>query len=113
VSISGTYNILNPSQTIDFEFIPQNKDLIYDIIDNDQMKKLIFFSNDFYATEVKDNKLFYYDLRYGKMQLPKNDRYVFTFTIQKEPFLIEQHYPAGNYTSEDGDYMMDKILGKI
>jgi inner membrane protein len=109
----GSYNILNRKRPINFEFVPQNKQLSENYKENDEMQKLIFFSKDYYSIQQEDNKLYFYDLRYGKMHLHSGSRYIFSFQIQQDPFKIIRNYPNASFSKEDGTYMRKKITGKI
>jgi len=109
----GSYNILGNDKTIQFEFIPKNEHLVKHFSEREEMQKLFFFSDDYFSLQEMNGKIYFNDLRYGKMHLPKNDRYVFSFQIQETPFEIFRNYPNTTFSSEDWQFMRKKIAGKI
>jgi inner membrane protein len=65
----------------DFEFIPQNDDMLEDIKNNEDLQKLIKFSKGYYHINKDEKGLYLADLRFGKMGIGENASFVFKFYL--------------------------------
>jgi len=78
----GTYSLFD-SQPITFESRPKNHELIEAIKENDKMQRMIHISKGWYSISVRENELFFNDLRFGLMSLDSEaEDFVFQYKIQ-------------------------------
>ncbi len=63
----GYYSVFDKSEKIDFHFIPKNDSLLRIVKSDDDVKKLIRFSQGFYHVEKVKDTLVFMDLRFGQI----------------------------------------------
>ena len=73
----GYYSLFDESDDIIYTHYPSNPDLLTSISDHWSVKRLQWFSKDFYAVSKVDNKITMSDLRMGL----EPDQYVFSFAV--------------------------------
>lgn len=81
---------------IKFEYIERNAYLLNSLANTEEVKKLKFFTNSFYAVQQnKPKEIWLHDLRFGSMAIDSEDWFVFSFLISenKESIKISRAKP--------------------
>jgi inner membrane protein len=82
----GYYSLLDDDRQVSFEFVPQNKNLLGNAIDNPFVDRLRWFSKGYYVVRrAPDGSLTIQDLRFGRtdMGLTPDGQYIFTFHLTR------------------------------
>jgi len=89
----GLHSIIKDNVDVEFSFIPQNKFLISDIKANEQIKKLIKFTDGFYVLKQQNDTIVFSDLKFGKTGFKNSSDFIFSFYILKnqDKLYIERH----------------------
>jgi len=80
----GFRSLFDSKKHIDFQFFPSNDSLLKPIADQEDLQKLIRFSQGFYTVEKWNDSLVFNDLRFGQIigwQEPK-EKFVFHYYLQ-------------------------------
>jgi inner membrane protein len=82
----GYFSHFDQGNQIDFTFTPANHELLNPIRSSEQIRKLVWITNGFYAMSEKNNSLYLNDMRYGKLNGwgKVEGEFVFSFLIQKD-----------------------------
>lgn len=83
----GNYSWFDKKTEIDFKIIPHNHSLIAVWDSNYVIRKLKWFSNDYYCITRENKEIVFNDLRFGKTSISneKKDPYVYAFNLIKRP----------------------------
>lgn len=83
----GLYSIFDDGETIEFQRVEKNSELIADKLDQAAIRKLLWFSRGYYTVTEKDGTLYFNDLRFGRsdLWLSEHGEYVFSFRLIKDP----------------------------
>jgi inner membrane protein len=111
----GYYSVFDTDKQIHFHFMPINDSLMKRVKNDDDVKKLIRFSQDFYAIESINDTLVFNDLRFGQIGgwSSGDAPFVFQFKlarIAKNDVLIQR----GRYQASSGQAfreMIERIKG--
>src|SRR5690606_15415009 len=77
----GYYSFFD-KEPIHFETYAKNHELLGNLMNNDNVKRMINISKGWYSITQKDGKLFFNDLRYGVLSLkPNSQNFVFQYEI--------------------------------
>jgi inner membrane protein len=63
----GFYSLFDKKNSIKFHYFPQNKYLLKDVSDHEELQKLIRFSKNYYTIEKWHDTLVFNDLRFGQI----------------------------------------------
>jgi inner membrane protein len=92
----GFYSHFDSSKDVKYSFIPRNDSLAGDLLQNEQVQKLIRFSNGYYCFTICDNELRFNDLRFafsGEFDCSADKKnFAFSFVLKKDssqPYGIE------------------------
>ncbi len=92
----GFYSDLDKTKNIQYSFVPRNDSLAGDLLHNEQVQKLIRFSNGYYCFTICDNELRFNDLRFafsGEFDCQADRKnFAFSFALKKDdskPYGIE------------------------
>jgi inner membrane protein len=80
----GFRSIFDRKEKIDFEYFPQNKQLLNPVKDHADLQNLIRFSQEYYTVEKWNDTLVFNDLRFGQIigwQYPRG-RFVFYYFLE-------------------------------
>ena len=80
----GFRSLFDSKKHIDFQFFPRNDSLLNSIADQEDLQKLIRFSQGFYTVEKWNDSLVFNDLRFGQIigwQQPR-EKFVFHYYLQ-------------------------------
>ena len=61
----GYYSLFDQTDQIEFSYLPQNDSLLFQFKDNDEVKKLIRFSQGYYSADALGDTVYLSDLRFG------------------------------------------------
>lgn len=71
------------TKPVHLKYIKRNKDLLGDLVDTDEVKKLMFFTDNYYTVQQNsENEIRFHDLRFGSMAFEDEDWFVFKFLIR-------------------------------
>ncbi len=76
------YSNFDSEKPKDFMYIPRNDTKLKDISENEDLKKLISFTNGYYHVNEDENGLYLADLRFGKMGIEQDADYIFKFYLK-------------------------------
>lgn len=82
----GYYSLLDKTNDIHFITLEKNRNSFQDITNELKVQKLIRLSKDWYVMQEKENKLYFYDLRFGMMGMGDQmslDQLVFCYELDK------------------------------
>lgn len=88
------------TKPIHLKYIKRNANLLGDLIETDEVKKLMFFTDNYYAVQQNnENEIRFHDLRFGSMAFDSEDWYVFTFLISgnKDNFEVSRSKPERKF----------------
>lgn len=77
----GNYSYFWGDETIEFQYIPGNHDLLEDIRDTHAIGELIWFSKGYYQVRETNGQLTFHDLRFGALEGWRGNYENFTFTF--------------------------------
>lgn len=79
----GLYSLLDPDADVSFVSIPRNDSLLHSYRQEQEVQKLLRFSQGYYRVEERDGALFFSDLRFGRSDvwLTEEAPYVFTWEL--------------------------------
>ena len=80
----GFRSLFDSKKQIDFQYFPRNASLLKPVADDEDLQKLIRFSQQFYTVEKYNDTLLFNDLRFGQIigwQNPK-EKFVFHYYLQ-------------------------------
>lgn len=83
----GQYSLLDTDDTIQFEFIPKNRDLLGRHVNDPAVETLEWFSKGYYTvSESPGGTVYIHDLRFGRtdLGLRQDGRYLFTFRLHAD-----------------------------
>ncbi len=81
----GYYSVFSPSRPIRFHYVPRNGDLLDGVQGNPVVKRLIWFSNGYYAVRRQDENLVFDVLKFGMLTPEADERPVaFSFILRME-----------------------------
>jgi inner membrane protein len=70
----SVYSIFDEDKTVDFEPIPRNSHMIEPYVNDRGVETLLWFSRGYYTVQKENDKLVFYDLRFGRSDLWLTDR---------------------------------------
>ena len=77
----GNYSFFD-SKPITFESYPKNYDLLGDLINQKNVKRMVTISEGWYTISKKNDELYFNDLRFGLLSLePKSENFVFQYKM--------------------------------
>jgi inner membrane protein len=113
----GFYSHFDKTKDIRYSFVPRNDSLAGDLLKNEQVQKLIRFSNGYYCFTICDKELRFNDLRFafsGEFDCNADRKnFAFSFALQKDdsqPYGIEIRR---NPWSKTRFYGFSKLLDRI
>lgn len=78
----GNYSFFD-SKPIAFETYPKNHDLLGDLVNQNNVKRMIEISEGWFTISKKNEQLYFNDLRFGLLSLePKSEIFVFQYEIE-------------------------------
>ena len=83
----GLYSLFDPDDGIRFHRIEKNTALIAGLLDQEPVRKLLWFSRGYYTVSSEDGDLYFNDLRFGRSDswLTSSGSYVFSFRLLRDP----------------------------
>ena len=83
----GLYSIFDRDDHVQFHRIEKNSDLLSGMLDQEPVKKLLWFSRGYYTVSAEDGDLYFNDLRFGRADswLTSAGSYVFSFRLLRDP----------------------------
>jgi inner membrane protein len=84
----GYYSLLDDDRQVDFRYVPQERHLLGDAVDNPFVERIGWFSRGYYVVRrAADGTLTMQDLRFGRndMGLTPSGKYIFTFHLTRDP----------------------------
>lgn len=116
---AGVYSIIDDNYQIEFDKIPQNKELLKPYNDQLPVERLIWFSRGYYAVNKKSNELIVHDLRFGRSDLwltkdgaPFVWNYRLKFNGDSTRVIgFEQFEPSFDMRAETWDRLFKRMMG--
>ncbi|MDX1606583.1 MAG: metal-dependent hydrolase [Candidatus Competibacterales bacterium] len=116
----GHYSLLDDDRQIEFEFVPHNRELLADVIDQPVLQTLVWFSDELYRAERRGDEVHFIDLH-----LPRSDAWlagidgdhVFRFRLLRDPedpsriIDVEQLRPPNRISTEALGVLLQRVLG--
>ncbi|WP_431134577.1 metal-dependent hydrolase [Psychroserpens mesophilus] len=108
----GNYSLFD-SKPITFDSYPKNHDLLGDLIENENVKRMIAITEGWYIISKEHENLYFNDLRFGLLSLaPKSENFVFKYKIDMDDFgnvrFIEE--PKGQ---RDGKKLLSELWTRL
>lgn len=114
----GYYSLLDEDRQVTFRYVPQEKHLLGDAVDNPFVQRLQWFSKGYYTVRrTPDGHLTIQDLRFGRndLGLTPSGKYIFTFRLlRNETGTItgfRQERPAMNVSGPLLSRFLNRIRG--
>lgn len=92
----GNYSLLDEDNKMEFIKLPKNHTLLDKYADNESVKILLWFANDYYnVIENEDGSMVFNNLRFGllgtskKSNIPVEDRYIFKFYLVEKDGVLK------------------------
>ncbi len=81
----GYYSLFDKQAPVEFDFTPQNHDLIRNLMKEPQIRTLIWITKGFYSVVDKEGSIYLNDMRYGRLigWGKFEGEFVFSFRIEK------------------------------
>lgn len=117
---AGLYSVWDDDQEIDFQSVPQKKELLQPYRNQLPVERLVWFSRGYYAAENKPEGLIVHDLRFGRSDLWLTDEsapYVWNYKLQfngdsTKVIGFKQFEPSFELRAALWNRLMERILGK-
>lgn len=117
---AGIYSIFDDDRSIDLIKISQNSELINPYKNDLPVRRLLWFSNGYYAVDKKPDGIYFHDLRFGRSDLWLTDKdasfvwnYKLQFNADSTKVTGFQHLdPAFNIHNTQNN-LFDKLLERI
>lgn len=108
----GYYSLFDEDQNVRFKGYPKNHDLIKTHTSDDQIKRLIFITQDWYLIQNRDEKLYLCDLRFGEKGV-NNPEAEFVFQHQIIPVGGDWHIQQVEPEMKEAGLMLTRLWERI
>lgn len=117
---AGLYSIFDENHKVDFQSIPQNKELLQRYRNQLPVERLIWFSRGYYAAEKSPEGLIVHDLRFGRSDLWLSDRkvpFVWNYKLKFNSDStrvtgFKQFEPSFDMRADMWNRLIERVLGK-
>lgn len=112
----GFRSLLDTTSKINFQFFPRNDSLLEPLLQHDDVKNLIRFSQGFYTVDSWGDTLIFNDLRFGQIvgwQDPK-EKFVFHYYLEHpaKNVLVVQRGRFARWDKDAFKFFVKRMLGK-
>lgn len=114
----SVYSIFDHNKKLQFEPIPRNSHLIIDIKQDRATKALLWFSRGYYSVQNKNERLLFYDLRFGRDDFWISDsgelvwKNVILFDETGAAYTFDQLIPSFNTRTNNFSRYWNRIWGE-
>ncbi len=83
----GLYSLFDGDGPIRFRRVDKNQELIAEVLDQEPVKKLLWFARGYYTVNIDSGETYFNDLRFGRSDiwLTNKGHYVFSFRLLRNP----------------------------
>lgn len=107
-------SVFDRSDTIGFEFFPQQRELLSPVSDQESLQHLIRFSEGYFVVRDFDNKLVFNDLRFGQMlgwEDPKAPFVFYYYLADDDNELLIQRGRFAGWTKQSLSQFVKRMFG--
>ncbi len=112
---TGFYSLFDSQDSIQFEYIERNEHLVTPVLHEPALERLIWLADGYYCITEQNDKLYFNDIRFGKLAYaPKNTAgFLFSFKIfdDAETFAVERVPPQARVDKELMKNFIDRVKG--
>ena len=113
---NGFYSLLDDNKNIEYEFFPQQEQLLAPYLPHPKLERLLEITKGYYIVEqLKGDSIQIHDLRFGQFNGWQNDggEFVFSYTVSKQDEALEFGQKEFSYRPEDGYFkaFINRIAG--
>lgn len=117
---AGLYSIFDEDRHIAFQSTAMNEQLIKPYKDQLPVKRILWFSDGYYAASQSEDELFMHDLRFGRTNLWLNEEptpFVWNYRLQfnadsSKVTGFERKEPAFDFSGKQFSKLFERVIGK-